>query len=106
MKYLVAAIVGLIMSIATVLLVEVTGLYTGGFGAFLQGVARLTYSGISNSVLKDNPYIAQIIFNAMFWGLYLLLNIPLSIFAFRKISHQFVGLSLTYLIVLQGMGFV
>jgi hypothetical protein len=39
-KYFFAAIVGLVMSFVTALLVEQTGLYVGGTSAFCQGIAR------------------------------------------------------------------
>jgi uncharacterized membrane-anchored protein YitT (DUF2179 family) len=96
------------MSIATVLLVEVTGLYTGGFSACLQGVARLVYVAMMKNASNDAAAqeVANIVFNALFWGLYVCLNIPLTIFAFKKIGKSFTGLSLTYLLTLQILGFV
>jgi uncharacterized membrane-anchored protein YitT (DUF2179 family) len=103
-KYILAVALGLIMSISTVLLVEVTGLYAGGFGACFQGVARTVYVVLK---LHDvNERLASTIFNALFWGLYVLLNIPLTIFAYFKINKQFAKLSIVYLLVLQGMGFI
>jgi hypothetical protein len=103
-KYFLAALLGLVMSISTTLLVEVTGLYTGGFGACFQGVARVVYAALS---LKGVDHtLANTIYNALFWGLYVLLNIPLTIFAYFKINKQFAKLSIVYLLVLQGMGFV
>jgi uncharacterized membrane-anchored protein YitT (DUF2179 family) len=95
------------MSIATVLLVEVTGLYTGGFAACLQGIARLVYTAMMKHASGDNAeLVANYVFNGLFWGLYLLLNVPLTIFAFKKIGKSFAGLSLTYLVTLQLLGFV
>jgi uncharacterized membrane-anchored protein YitT (DUF2179 family) len=96
------------MSVATVLLVEVTGLYTGGFGACLQGVARLVYTAMMKHANDPNnaSLVANYVFNGLFWGLYLLLNVPLTIFAFKKIGKSFAGLSLTYLLTLQILGFV
>jgi uncharacterized membrane-anchored protein YitT (DUF2179 family) len=93
------------MSISTVLLVEMTGLYTGGFAACFQGVARVVYVVLHlNNIVS--PTLANVIYNALFWGLYVLLNIPLTIFAYFKINKQFAKLSIVYLITLQGMGFV
>jgi hypothetical protein len=52
------------MSISTVLLVEVTGLYVGGFAACFQGVARVVYVALN---LKGvNPTLANTIYNALF----------------------------------------
>jgi uncharacterized membrane-anchored protein YitT (DUF2179 family) len=107
MKYLIAIVLGLVMSIATVILVEVTGLYTGGFGACFQGVARLVYASMmKHSTGAHAEYIAQVVYNALFWGLYVCLNVPLTIFAYKKINKSFAKISITYLLVLQGMGFV
>jgi hypothetical protein len=52
------------MSIATVLLVQVTGLYTGGFGACLQGVARMVYVALCKN--NVNQETSTLIFNALF----------------------------------------
>jgi hypothetical protein len=52
------------MSISTVLLVEVTGLYTGGFAACFQGIARVAYTVLR---LQDvNEKLANMIYNALF----------------------------------------
>jgi hypothetical protein len=52
------------MSISTVLLVEVTGLYTGGFGAFLQGVARIVYTALCKNGVNGETSV--VIYNALF----------------------------------------
>jgi hypothetical protein len=49
-KYLIAFVVGIFMGIATLLLVEVTGLYSGGTAALFQGIARLFYVLIVDNV--------------------------------------------------------
>ncbi|GHU31947.1 hypothetical protein FACS1894166_04330 [Bacilli bacterium] len=111
MKYTLAIVLGLVMSIFTVLLVEVTGLYAGGFSACFQGVARLVYAAMMKhaggaGATATAAYTAQVVYNALFWGLYVCLNVPLTIFAYRKINKSFAKLSIVYLIVLQGMGFI
>lgn len=100
-----SAFLGLIMSFLTLLLVQNTGLYTGGITAMFQGVARLAFVGLTKSVAVDAG-TATLIYDALFWGLYLGFNIPLFIFAYFKINKQFAILSAVYLIVLQGLGFV
>jgi hypothetical protein len=63
-KYLLAVSLGLIMSISTVLLVEVTGLYTGGFAACFQGIARVVY--VTLNLKGVNPTLANTIYNGLF----------------------------------------
>ncbi|GHU27394.1 hypothetical protein FACS1894152_3970 [Bacilli bacterium] len=107
-KYLLCIALGLLMSLATFFLVEVTGLYTGGFSACFQGVARLVYAKLM-LFAKGNDhaeFIAKTVYNALFWGLYVCLNVPLTIFAYKKINKSFAKMSIVYLIALQGMGFV
>lgn len=101
---MIAIALGLLMSVSTVILVESTGLYTGGFAACFQGIARVVYVALSLKGMDHN--LANVIFNALFWGLYVLLNIPLTIFAYFKINKQFAKLSIVYLLTLQGLGFV
>jgi hypothetical protein len=52
------------MSISTVLLVEVTGLYTGGFAACFQGIARVAYTVLHLQGMDDN--VANMIYNGLF----------------------------------------
>ena len=49
-KYLIAFIVGAFMGIATLLLVEIVGLYSGGTAALFQGVSRFAYVLIVNRI--------------------------------------------------------
>jgi len=67
------------MSFVTVILVENTGLYSGGITALFQGIARISYAAMDKNHV--NPELADIIYNLLFWGLYLLINIPLFFFA-------------------------
>lgn len=108
MKFLIAAASGLLMSIITIFLVEVTGLYTGGTTAFFQGLARFFYSLISvySKNLRDNVQLIGMIYNLMFWGFYLFVNIPLLLFAYFKLNKRFALLSATYLVTMQVCGFL
>lgn len=101
-KYCFSAVLGLLMAFLTAILVENTGLYTGGIAAMFQGVARLSYVGLSQA----GSDAAELVYNALFWGLYLIFNIPLIIFAYFKINRQFAMLSMVYLVVLQVSGFM
>jgi uncharacterized membrane-anchored protein YitT (DUF2179 family) len=102
---LICVLIGLILSFSVVIFVQSTGLYTGGFGALFQGIARLTFLLLSlhNS---SHAEMNAIIYNILFYGLYLALNVPLAIFAYKKIGKQFAKLSITFVITTQVMGFV
>lgn len=104
-RYVIAAVIGIVMSFFSVLLVQSTGLYTGGFGAICQGIARLVYASLNINEVSSNE-TRLIIYNVLFWGLYLAINIPLIVFAYFKINKQFAILSVVYLVSMQGMGFV
>ncbi|GHU47977.1 hypothetical protein FACS1894218_3660 [Bacilli bacterium] len=55
------------MSLATFFLVEVTGLYTGGFSACFQGVARLVYAKLMlNANDEHAQLVAKTVYNALF----------------------------------------
>lgn len=104
-KYLIAVLAGIIMSVATIFLVEVTGLYIGGTTSFFQGLARMFYSLIK--VFGNvSEKVLPIIYNLMFWGFYLVVNIPLLIFAYKKLSKRFALLSAAYLVTMQVCGFL
>lgn len=104
-RYILAAAIGIIMSFFSVLLVQSTGLYTGGFGAICQGIARLVYASL-NKNSNGSHETRLVIYNLLFWGLYLAINVPLIVFAYFKINKQFAILSIIYLVAMQGMGFV
>ncbi len=106
-KYIIAACAGFLMSIVTIFLVEVTGLYTGGTTAFFQGLSRF-FSSLINVFCADDltKSTRDLLYNLMFWGFYLVVNIPLLIFAFFKLNKRFALLSATYLISMQVFGFI
>jgi uncharacterized membrane-anchored protein YitT (DUF2179 family) len=102
---LIAIIIGIVMGAATQFLVKNTGLYNSGLSAITQGIAR-----ISNTLSQksDNPAIqanATIIFNALFWGIYVLFNVPLFIFALKKIGKTFANLTIVFIVVTNLLGF-
>lgn len=113
MRYFFVIILAIIFGSMTAILVQSTGLYTGGFNACFQGIARFVYAilrkkageGVSD-INRNQVLIAKVVYNALFWGLYLLLNIPLLIFAYKKIGKTFASLSLTFVIIAQITGFL
>jgi uncharacterized membrane-anchored protein YitT (DUF2179 family) len=111
-KYFVIVILGILMSLAGNFFVKATGLYTGGTSACFQGLARLVYTIIlkgyggydtANSAQKE---MATIVYNILFWFVYVLFNIPLTIFAYKKLNKRFASLTIVYLVIGQGMGFI
>lgn len=94
-------LIGIIVSVAVWLFVQYTGIYTPGFSGIIQGLAKIAKIKIE----EYNQSLANIIYNAMFWCLYLLLNIPLIIFSYFKIGKRFAILSGIYISVSQLVGF-
>ena len=100
-RILIVALIGIIISVAVWLFVQYTGIYTPGFSGIIQGLAKI----VKIKIEEFNPNLANIIYNAMFWGLYLILNIPLIIFSYFKIGKRFAILSGVYIIISQLVGF-
>ncbi len=99
-----AGLLGVIMSFIVLLVVESTGLYTGGVTALFQGVARL-----ANVIMYEagvDATTTSIVYNVLFWGLYLTFNFPLLIFAYKKLSKEFAIITGTYLFCMQVLGFI
>ncbi len=92
-------LLGLISAIATLFFVQNTGLFSMGITGVLQGIAKIVRASIF-----DNPKLALIIYNLLFWLLYFILNIPLFIFAYYKISKKFSMLTLVYVCATQIFG--
>lgn len=91
----IACIVGLIMSLVSVIFVQNTGVVITGMSGIFQGIARISRvllikNGIGDSI--NDPTI-NMIYNLMFYGMYLLVNIPLIIFSYKKIGKNFTIIS-------------
>jgi uncharacterized membrane-anchored protein YitT (DUF2179 family) len=95
-KYLFTVLIGMFMATASTILVQSTGLYTGGTGALFQGIARLTYS-----TMHGDKETALVVYNALYWGLYGLMNIPLTFFAYKKIGKAFAIQSIVFILSTQ-----
>ncbi|WP_406614273.1 YitT family protein [Mycoplasma corogypsi] len=100
-KLLVITLVGLVMGLFGVFLLQNTGLYALGLEAFGQGIGNLAYYLIGSSTAG---YVA---FNICFWGIYFVLNIPLLVLSYKKISKEFTFYTCYYLFcfTLFGIGF-
>ena len=104
-KYLIACLMGVILSIITTLLVEVTGLYSSGLTAFFQGVSRAIYVALSKNEVVDK-YWLNVIYNLMFWGFYLLINLFLFKRYFSRMCHQCIYISAIFICTMQLCGFL
>ncbi len=103
-RYLIAFIIGIIMGVGTLLFVEVTGLYAGGSAAFLQGIARLVYVAVQKNVTKQDW--TYFIYNILFWGMYLTMNIVIFILLYKKLNRQCIIITSIYLVTTQIVGFL
>ena len=101
-KCLLAVALGAFFSIATLFFIQNTGLYSGGSTAIFQGLARLV-----NTVMNVQEYgetITRIVYNLMFWGIYLLFNVGLLLFYMKTMNKEFVYLSAIYVCTSQVLG--
>ncbi|MEG2245495.1 MAG: YitT family protein [Malacoplasma sp.] len=91
-RVLVIIIVGMVGGLVSLFLVQNTGVYTFGLSGMIQGIARIS----KVSMLKNNidPVLAESIYSLLFYGLYILINIPLLIFSWKKIGRKFTILTL------------
>lgn len=103
-KMSVVAMLGIVVACAVWLLVQYTGVYTSGVSGLIQGIAKIVKIKIED-MGSDYANLANTVYNALFWGLYFFINIPLIIFAYFKVNKQFAILSATYLIFAQGVGY-
>ncbi|MBQ0045791.1 MAG: YitT family protein [Mycoplasma sp.] len=101
-KYVVAALCGIIFAFLTTCFIKNTGAFSYGLSSFLQGIAKLCNYFITEST---GTY-SSMIYSALFWGLLLIGNIPLFVFAWCKVGHRFALLTLTFLISNSLSGFV
>ncbi|MGL5591164.1 MAG: YitT family protein [Mycoplasmoidaceae bacterium] len=96
-RYTIAVIVGILTALASMFLVRNMGLYSFGLSGIFQGIARIV-KVTSSKYITDQQTIENI-YNILFYGLYLLANIPLIIFSYFKLGKRFTYLS-TIVIVL------
>ncbi len=102
-KILIVILIAFCMGLATTLLVKNSGLYSLGINGIWQGIARIT----KTSMLMDgtNSHTAEAVYDAIFWTMVVLSNIPLVIFAYKKISKQFAYLTIMYVFCSQMFGY-
>lgn len=96
-RYAIAVLVGIITALSSMFLIRNMGLYSFGLSGIFQGIARIVK--VSSSKYITDPQTIEAIYNALFYGLYLLANIPLIIFSYFKLGKRFTHIS-TIVIVL------
>lgn len=90
-KLTIITIVSILSGIIGDLLLQNTGLYTVGIEAIAQGIARIAsyFSTMDKNVIM----------NALFWSLIIVVNIPLLIFGWFKVGKTFTIYSSYYVVV-------
>lgn len=95
-KYLACVVVGILAGLIAFLLLKNTGTYSSGLGGISQGIARIVQVVLAKNEVSTATIEAT--YNAMFWGIILLLNIPLLIFAYFKIDKQFALMTAVFIV--------
>lgn len=97
LNLLIVFIISILTGFIGVILLQNTGLYNVGLEALSQGVGRLAAFLVRSH--GGSQIVAQNVFNALFWSLIIVLNIPLIIFGWYKISKRFSLYTSFYVIV-------
>ncbi|MCF0227637.1 MAG: YitT family protein [Malacoplasma sp.] len=101
-KCLIATALGLLLAVATLFFLKNTGLYSAGAIAFCQGIARIVNTFMD--IHGYDPEVVKIVYNILFWGIYLVFNIVLLVFFIYKMNKEFVYLSAIFICVSQVSG--
>ncbi|MDE5774881.1 MAG: YitT family protein, partial [Malacoplasma sp.] len=94
-------IVGLLMSFTSLLFIQNTGVYISGTSGIFQGIARVVKMSLKKEGSLPDDTI-NLIYQIMFYVIYLTTNIPLIIFSFKKMGKKFTILS-TIVVVLSNV---
>lgn len=86
-----AIIAGLLMSFASIICVQNTGVYISGTSGIFQGIARIVKTVLKKENVNDSTI--NLIYQLFFYGLYLITNVPLIIFSYKKMGKKFTILS-------------
>ncbi len=95
--YLVVVACSFISAIVITFLIKNSGLYTFGLSAALQGVSKIIYTSMNQAGIDSS--ISDLVYNILYWGLYCVVNIPLLVFAYFKISKDFAKMTSAYLLI-------
>ncbi len=100
-KILLVCLLGILSSVVIWLFVQYTGLYSAGISGIIQGIAKIVKIGMDG----NSESLINLVYNIIFWCLYFLINIPLLIFSYFKISKEFCLLTVIYITFSQLIGF-
>ncbi len=90
-RVMVMCVVGLLMSFTSLLFIQNTGVYISGTSGIFQGIARIVKVIMKKQ--EVDPGMVNLTYQLMFYGLYLITNIPLMIFSWKKMGKRFTILS-------------
>lgn len=96
-RVFIMVIVGIISSISSLFFVQNTGVYVSGTSGILQGIARIARVFLKKSEIDNN--VINLSYQLMFYGLYLISNIPLMIFSWKKLGRKFTFLSIITILI-------
>ncbi|EGZ31220.1 YitT family protein [Malacoplasma iowae] len=97
LNLLIVFIISVLTGFIGVILLQNTGLYNVGLDALSQGIGRLAAFLVRSNGASE--LVAQDVFNALFWSIIIVLNIPLIIFGWYKISKRFSLYTSFYVVV-------
>lgn len=100
-RIMIAIFAGLIMGLVSFIFVQNTGVVVTGMSGIFQGISRIVRVFLVKNQENLNLDATKIssIYSAMFYGTYLLANIPLIIFSYKKIGKNFTILSTIVVLV-------
>lgn len=95
-KVFIICLVAIFIGTYKFFILERTGLYSAGIGAVFQSIARC-----ASYFLKKNKQDveAKAVHTFLFWGMFLIMNIPLAMMGFKKIGHKFTILTILNVVV-------
>ncbi|MDR2829213.1 MAG: hypothetical protein LBV48_01275 [Mycoplasmataceae bacterium] len=119
-KIIFAVFIGVLSALMTTVFVKNTTLYAGGTSALFIGLGRLVRTAltivwtkwttepgsVTSSLSEHDNMNINIIYNVIFWGGYLAMNIPLFILAYRKVGKQFALISFAFILSDRICGFL
>ena len=96
-KVLIVILMGFLIGVVALFFVKNSGLYSLGIAAVTQGLSRIITTSI-DAKTNASDEVVSLISSLTFWFFLLIVNIPLLIFAWKKIGKKFSILTLIYLV--------
>lgn len=95
-KILIVVLVSIFIGFYNFFILERTGLYSLGISSVFQSIARCV-----SYFLKKSSYhaSAKAVHTILFWGMSLIMNVPLAIIGYRKIGKKFTILTIVNICV-------